>query len=223
VDREITKGVTGDRNHESDLRALIYIPIIHAQADLGELGAPIRRLKIKKLGRAGWERNANLIRQFWARIEQAIDSLVLPYERVRLYQDGLPNCGREVEIVTELAKAGSPNHRLLVALIEKCATLVGTESPELLLEEYQLIQQTLERRAASGAAGFNDGMRGLGRSLLERRDRYIAARISGTLGAGETGIVFLGLLHSPQGLLAPDIRLSYPLGRPAPCERARGS
>jgi hypothetical protein len=199
----------------STVRTLLHIPIIHTQADMGALKERIRLLRIEKLGKEGWERNVKSADQMWEVIRQVIEKWELPYEQVRLYQDGLPNCGREVEIVTELAQAGSPNHTLLVELIQKGATLMGTESPDLLLQEYQLIQQTLARDGGR-ASGVEGGLARLGRSLLEKRDRYIAARISETLGRGETGIIFLGLLHSLERLVAPDIRLHYPLGRPAP-------
>lgn len=183
---------------------------------MGALREPLRQLTIEKLGKEGWERNVKTAEQMWAVIRRVIDKWELPYERVRLYQDGLPNCGREAEIVTQLAKAGSPNHQLLVELMRKGATLMGTESPDLLLQEYQLIQEALARRVGSQAGRLENGLRKLSRSLLERRNRYIAARISDTLGRGETGIVFLVRLHSLEGLLKPDIRLLYPLGRPAP-------
>ena len=60
---------------------------------MGALSGAIKELTIQKLGRVeGWERNVHLINQIWTRIEEAINSWALPYERVRLYQDGLPVC-----------------------------------------------------------------------------------------------------------------------------------
>src|SRR3990167_5525794 len=123
------------------MRTLIYIPIIHTQADMGALAGAIRRLAIEKLGHREWERSVRAIDQLWTIIHETIEKLDLLYPRVRLYQDGLPNCGREVQIVTDLANAGSPNHQLLLYLMEKGATLMGTESADFLLEEYQLVQQ----------------------------------------------------------------------------------
>jgi hypothetical protein len=49
--------------------------------------------------------------------------------------------------------------------------------------------------------------------LLKKRDRYIAGRINTTLGKGETGILFLGMFHSLQGLLDRNIRVIYPVRR----------
>jgi hypothetical protein len=123
----------------------------------------------------------------------------------------LPVCGHEREIVSELAGAGSRNHRLLLALAERGAALMGTESPELLVEEYQLASAAF----ASGASLKREvRQRELRDSLLEKRDRYIAQRINSTLGAGESGILFLGMLHQAAKYLDSGIDVVYPLGLP---------
>ena len=57
-------------------------------------------------------------------------------------------------------------------------------------------------------------MRGIepsGNSLLVRRDQYIANRINRSLSAGETGILFLGMLHAVERYLDPDIRVVHPV------------
>jgi len=198
-------------NSESGERTLIYIPIIHTQADMGALSRSIERLKIKKLGKHGWERNVNLVSQLWAQIEQAIEKLVLPYSRVRIYQDGLPVCGREMEIVTELANAGSRNHRLLLRLRDKGATVMGTESSELLVEEYQFVKEEFASGKPGASLRSESRRKALKDSLLKRRDQYIARRISDTLCVGETGLLFLGMLHSIRPWLDKDVRVIYPL------------
>jgi len=43
--------------------------------------------------------------------------------------------------------------------------------------------------------------------LLKRRDEYIAGRFNKTLRAGETGLIFLGMLHSLGGWLNKDFRV----------------
>jgi len=182
---------------------------------MGALSDAIQRLKVKKLSPKRWELNVNLVNKLWVRIEQAIERLALPYDRVRLYQDGLPVCGREVEIVAELAKAGSRNHRLLHRLLEKGTTVMGTESSELLVEEYELVKEDF----ASGTPGFAGGRearrKALRDSLLKRRDEYIAGRINETLRAGETGLIFLGMLHSLGAWLNKDIRVIYLIHQPS--------
>jgi hypothetical protein len=184
---------------------------------MGALSDSIQRLKVKKLGRKGWQRNVNLVNKLWTQIEQAIESLALPYARVRLYQDGLPVCGREVEIVKELAKAGSRNHGLLHRLSEKGATIMGTESSELLVEEYQLVKEDFAIGKPQVAARGAPRRKALRDCLLRRRDEYIARRVNETLGAGETGLIFLGMLHSLGSWLDKDIRLVNPIRQPSGC------
>jgi len=91
---------------------------------------------------------------------------------------------------------------------------MGTESPELLVEERELIQQSLGEGRSGRGAEIEARWRTLGNSILERRDQYIANRINSTLGAGETGILFLGMLHSLEGRLDQGIRVVYPINRP---------
>ena len=214
---QIRKDAAGAKNPESGERTLIYIPIIHTQADMGALSESIQRLKVKRLGRKAWERNVNLVGKLWDQIEQTIESLVLPCERVRLYQDGLPVCGREVEIVAELAKAGSRNHRMLLRLREKGATIMGTESSELLVEEYQLVKEEFASEKSEVSAGGEVRRKALRDSLLKRRDQYIARRINDTLLPGEKGLVFLGMLHLLGPWLDKGIRVVYPIHRPLNC------
>ncbi len=198
------------------MRTLIHIPVIHTEADMGALGKAIRELTIQKLGQQGWERNLTLIDEIWTRIEVAIDSWSLPYPQVRLYQDGLPVCGREEEIVTELDKAGSRNHQLLLRLKRRGATLMGTESAELLVQEYKLIKQVLAASDAEEAARLEARHKSLSLALLKKRDQAIAERINHTLGPGETGLLFLGMLHSLEGWLAKDIQVTHPIYPPSP-------
>jgi hypothetical protein len=88
---------------------------------------------------------------------------------------------------------------------------MGTESPELLVEEYQLAAAAF----TSGAtARTRDRQKQLRDTLIEKRDRYIAARIHATLGAGESGILFMGMLHQVAGYLDSDIDVIWPLGPP---------
>jgi hypothetical protein len=147
----------------------------------------------------------------WKQIEGVAAGLEITAGAVLVYQDGLPVCGREREIVSELAGAGSRNHRLLLDLQARGATLMGTESPELLVEEYQLATAAF----ASGTALKGDRrQQELRDSLLEKRDRFIARRINTTLGAGESGILFLGMLHQAAKYLDSGIDVVYPLGLP---------
>jgi hypothetical protein len=214
MDERTSQSAARTHHPESNERILVYIPIIHTQADMGALSESIQRLKVNRLGRKGWERNVNMVNKLWTRIELALESLALPYPRVRLYQDGLPVCGREVEIVTELAKAGSRNHGLLLRLKEKGVAIMGTESSELLVEEYQLVKEDFASGKSQLAHREEARRKALRDSLLKRRDQYIARRVNETLRAGERGLIFLGMLHSLGSWLDKDIRVVYPIHQP---------
>jgi len=186
---------------------------------MGTLGASIRGKKLSTLGRQGLTRNAAMVEKMWEEIERVATRLPLTEGTVRLYQDGLPVCGHERAIVSELAGAGSRNHRLLLELETRGATLMGTESPELLVEEYQLATAAF---ASDAAVRTNIRQQALRDTLLEKRDRFVADRINQTLGAGESGILFLGMLHEAAKYLDSDIDVVYPLGLPRVGQRRAG-
>src|SRR5664279_4709773 len=129
-------------------RKLIYLPIIHTAADMGTLRESVRGMKLSMLGRQGLKHSATVVDKKWEELERVVSNLPVSPGIVRVYQDGLPVCGHEREIVSELALAGHRNHGLLLELEARGALLMGTESPELLVEEYQLARAAL----ASGAA-----------------------------------------------------------------------
>ena len=204
-----------DSNHKDLGRTLIYFPVINnTQADMANLRESIWQMTLQKLGKNDRKLKANLIDELWFHIERSINSWPLSYEKVRLYQDGLPVSRWKTKIVTEMAKAGSLNHRLLLRLMERGATIMGTESPELLIQEYELVKQTLcgsDTLQTAKAVAYQNA---LSESLLKRRGQYIADRINSTLHIGETGILFLGVVHFLGDWLDEDIQVIYPINRP---------
>ncbi|MCX7424364.1 MAG: hypothetical protein NTW96_01800 [Planctomycetia bacterium] len=187
------------------MRQLIHIPIIHSAADLGSLSDPVRARYEQVLGPDGWSQRQRAIDRFWVAIGGRVRRLRLEEKHARVYQDGLPVCGFEEKIVRELARAGSPNHQLIVELLDKGAELMGTEDPRLLIEEYELQKQAIP------AAGLSDRQRREHRDradrLLNARDEFIARRIDDTLADGETGILFLGASHRLDALGPTDVRV----------------
>ena len=177
---------------------------------MGTLGASIQGRKLSALGRQGLAHEVAVVEKMWEEIERVVADLPVSSGTL-VYQDGLPVCGHEREIVAELAGAGHRNHKLLLELQTRGATLMGTESPELLVEEYQLASATF---AAGASTRLEVRQKHLRDTLLAKRDRYIADRINGTLGAGETGILFIGMLHQVTPYLDPEITVRYPLGPP---------
>jgi hypothetical protein len=204
------------------MRRVLHIPILHSAADLGSLSESVRTEYTRALGPAGWSRHQEAVELLWSAIRARIEAFDLDYARTRIYQDGLPVCGFERKIVEELAKAGSSNHQLVADLLEKGASLEGTEDPQLLVQEYQLQQRisqgvrNLVRKeslatARSGAAKtVPDNVPppdAEARALLLARDRFVADRIVETLQEGETALVFLGAAHRLDALGQSGIRV----------------
>jgi hypothetical protein len=188
-------------------RTLHVVPIIHTEADLGQLRDAVVRATIGAQGPDAWLRKQTRVAEYWERIEAWAERLTVT-PALRLFQDGLPVCGREREIIADLARQGSRNHRLLESLIARGAQVVGTESPELLLEEYRAVKRAAER----GEPGLDKAP---GDSLLEKRDRFIAERIDRTLEPGLEGVLFIGMLHHVQRFLPGDVRVVEPMTGPS--------
>lgn len=188
-------------------RKLFWAPVIHTQTDLGSISESVRQLYIAKMGQSKWKRRTESVEELWDRLRLEIDQLQLDYTKVRLYQDGLPSSGHESIIVKDLAAAGSLNHRILLDMIKKGATLTGTESIEFLLEEYEMARQVMDTLRSRQAKADTQKQKDFSKALLDKRDAFIANRINTTLHPGETGLIFLGMLHSLEGRLDPDINL----------------
>ncbi|MBK5939873.1 hypothetical protein [Halochromatium roseum] len=188
------------------MRILIYLPIIHSAEELGGLAGTVAQARASAAAQQQHEAAISLV---WDQIEQVLESLPVGPSGWRLYQDGLPVCGQEKAIVDELAAGGSRNHRLLQQLIERGAELMGTESGDLLVDEYQLQKQLLAIKVPDAEKDVTAA------ALLSRRDAWIGHRINQTLQQGEVGILFIGLLHNVEAHLDADIQLRYPVGKPA--------
>jgi len=183
------------------VRALIYVPIIHSQVDLGSMGPELRRRFEEAFGTAEWERRFASVDAMWEGLRDKLFALPLVWAKTRVYQDGLPLCGREHEIVRDLALQGSRNYQLLTELVRRGATLMGTESPELMVAEYRRVQSLVQAAEREAPDTVVEKLKSEGEELLRRRDTFIANRIETTLEEGETGLLFLGLLHRVDELL----------------------
>lgn len=175
-------------------REVWIVPVLHDQVELGRLSGRVDPTRASQIDR------------FWSTLTAAVLGCGLPWPLTDLFVDGLPVCGREDEIVRELARRGSSNHRLVHTLIARGATLHGTESPELLQQELAL------HTAASPDPDE-------ARRLLVARDRFVAERIVGVLQPGRTALAFVGAAHALDEALAgvdPGLSVRFPFGRPPP-------
>jgi hypothetical protein len=122
-----------------------------------------------------------------------------------------------LDIVRDLASRGSKNHQLVVLLVEKGATLEGTEDAALLLEEYNYIKAISQPNFLVKKFGKSEEeikraleeYREKSRTLLQKRDDFIAARIDSTLKDGEVGILFIGVMHEVEKKLPDDIQVNH--------------
>ena len=179
------------------MRKLFYIPIVHTPEDLGSHLAEVKREYIATYGLPKWREHVEALDDFWRELREILLSLPVDHTKMKLYQDGLPVFGGELELVEQLAEGGNRNYQILSELVKKGATVVGSEDAKLLIEERdELIK--------NGASGSYD-------SLMERRDEYIAQRIDSTLEDGETGVLFMGALHRVIDKLPKDIQIQKSL------------
>ncbi|MBI1910342.1 MAG: hypothetical protein HYS22_09275 [Deltaproteobacteria bacterium] len=156
-----------------------------------------------RFGLSGWRERGKGIDALWQEIRRRVLALEIDFHKLKIYQDGLPVCGGELEIVRELARQGSKNHMLLMELAERGAAIMGTEDAQLLVEEYLRLRDGLEGDSDKGDRAGSAG------DTLGRRDLYIAKRIRETLGEGETGLLFIGLLHRVDEEIDQDMEITH--------------
>lgn len=208
---------------KAKIRRLVYVPILHTTSDMGTLAPSMKKAYVKKFGEKKWQEHVRVIDEMWQGIRKNIQKMNFSCDKpstgkpdaggVKVYQDGLPVCGMEKRIVADLAKKGSPNHKLIQWMIRRGATLVGTEDPKLLLAEYNHVKgitqakthQEHEKRVREFATESA--------ALLQKRDEKMSNQIDATLKKGETGVLFIGLAHRVDELLPKDIRVSYLIHR----------
>jgi hypothetical protein len=192
------------------MRKLKYVPIIHTGIEMGSMYGTLKTEYIKRYGKKKWEEHNRTIEDFWRGICERVFELNLEYPKTRLYQDGLPVCGKEMDIVQELVRMGSRNHQILMKLIQLGAKLEGTEDSRLLLEEYAYLK---DASADLDNPKSKKKHQRLAQSILEKRDSYIAQRIDETLAEGETGLLFIGITHRVNEKLPKDIGIEYVIYR----------
>ena len=180
---------------------------------MGTLAGSMKETYIRKFGEKKWKEHVRAIDEMWKGIRQRIRQMNFPYNKVKVYQDGLPICGMEKRIIDDLAKKGSPNHKLVLWMMRRGATLVGTEDPPLLIAEYNHIRGIAQAKTHQEREKRVHEFENESALLLKKRDEKICNRIDSTLMKGETGVLFIGLAHRVDELLPKDIRASYLIHR----------
>lgn len=191
------------------MRHLLYIPVIHSQVDMGSMAPELKERYVEIYGAHRWRQHQEAVEQMWTGIERRIGAQRLDFHKTLLYQDGLPVCGKELEIARVVASRGSRNYQLVMKLVEQGATLMGTEDPHLLIKEYRYLKVALqeERKGPKWWRAIRDKLHS--RWLLKQRDQFIAQRINETLTNGQTGLLFIGMEHRLDQYLPKDLAVSY--------------
>ncbi|MFH1005971.1 MAG: hypothetical protein V1800_00535 [Candidatus Latescibacterota bacterium] len=189
------------------MRKLIHIPIIHTADDFGSLASLVKDEYGRVYGRQKWQEHLKAIEDRWRLIQEKVMHLDLEWERVRLYQDGLPVCGKEQEIAHKIAADGNINYELLCHLVKMGGLLEGTEDPQLLQQEYRYILEIGQAKNLDQRDRLIEEYSSAGEKLLSERDRFIAKTIDQTLRRGETGVLFLGAMHKIAEVLSEDIEI----------------
>ena len=97
---------------------------------------------------------------------------------------------------------------------------MGTEDPQLLLQEYQFLQGALrDMQSEEGEQRWKQQSQ----RLLADRDQFIAARINDTLLPNEIGLLFLGMAHQIEPMLSSDILVRHLLPAQAQASSERAS
>lgn len=191
------------------MRRLLYIPVIHSEEDLGSMAEPLKQEFIQQFGLSRWQEHVRSVENMWYGIKARLAGLNLDYKKVKIYQDGLPVCGKEREIVQDVARLGSHNYRIVLDMVTKGAELTGTEDAKLLVEEYNFIKKlTAINDASERKSAIKKAKKRRDRLLIER-DRFVAKRIDDTLREGETGIIFSGIEHEIDKYLPQDIKIEF--------------
>jgi len=190
------------------MRTLVLIRIVHSPSDMGSMRKGLEKESISKVGAEKWKENQRRIETFWKEVENEIYSLNLDLENVRIYQDGLP-CGGDLgeKIVKETANKGSQNYQIILKLVEKGAKLEATESPELLIKEFEHIKAFINAPSENEKRDAEIRYDQIKDELLKERDIFIAKSIDATLKDDQTGILFIGAAHDVVSFLEKDIKI----------------
>lgn len=166
---------------------------------MGGLKEKLSQRTMEITGKSLYKLRARLADEFWRILGEHMQKMDV--QDVMIYQDGLPAVDEEVNrIVEQAVEKGSRNYKLLKTLKERGAVIVGTEDPNLLKREYEIIKALLETSKKVDYRKMAE--------LLEARDKFIAKRIDETLPDGGRGILFIGAIHKVENYLPEDIEIN---------------
>lgn len=192
------------------VKKLLLIPIIHSEKEMGSLKCDISEMIDRKFGKEKRDQHRRDVELFWENLRGIVNAILerLDGPSIRIYQDGIP-IGGEIgaKLIAMGAKDGIPNHQIVLSIIERGGVLEKTENPALLKEEYEIVRAIVNAKTDQEREALSEKNKKRLYELTIERDRYIAQRISESLGDGKYGILFIGATHNVAQYIQPDIEL----------------
>jgi hypothetical protein len=189
-------------------RKLIYIPVIHSGSDMGSIAVGINKKGTAELGGEAWQAHINTVEQYWNLIADYCETLELDKGALKIYQDSMVTDGEIAsKIIEDNLKMGSRNYRIISALVSKGAEIVKTEDFSLVKKELDIYKSITESDSLLKKLFKLLIIKYKRKTLMKKRDAFIAASIDQTLLPGETGLLFLGAYHNILNKLPADIEV----------------
>ncbi len=199
------KIISGIDGYET-MRKLIFVPIIHMSADLGSIAQAASKKGESLLGEELWSKHHSTIQGDWTALGNFFKDIKAV--NLKIFQDGMLAQGEAArQIVKEAVEKGSENYRIISELMDGGAELMLTEDYQLAKRERDLLVGLSDNVGTVKRIGAYLKYKLQKKSLLKKRDKFIAARIDKTLGEKETGILFIGASHSILPILPKDIHV----------------
>lgn len=185
------------------MRILYYVPMIHTDKDLNDLGPIIKTLREKTYGKSASDHDERAIENLWEKIRLWVHQTVRDARGLIIYQDGMPVGPREkIHQLFSLVFAEHPQSqlfRLTKELIDMGAVLEGTEDINLVVKRAAVYQEIYQ--AAEKCQNLSDMQNFIVKKIEEQddlilqADQFIAKRINETLPENGQGILFIGYRH----------------------------
>lgn len=185
------------------MRTLYYVPMIHSDKDLAELGPIVRDLKRKIYGEKALTHDEHAVDKLWEQIRTWVLKTVGDARGLIIYQDGMPVGPREkIRQLFDLVLAEhpeSPLFRLTKELLDSGAILEGTEDFNLLSKRIDVYREIYQ--ATTRCQNLQDTEELIIKRVKEQddlvvqADRFIAKRINETLPEDGRSILFMGYRH----------------------------
>ena len=193
------------------MKNLLYVSIVHSQADMGSFSTELSAEGEKRYGVDMWTEHVKHVNESWDKIRHEVFKRVegISMDRIKIYQDGLPVIDDIGLKIIRDAAVNSKNYQIIEALLDRGAVLKQAEDKYLLLKEYDHLSCITS--ASSPEKKMKEYLlyQDIADELLDDRDIFIAKQINGTLNKGDMGIAFFGAAHRIIDKLDKDINISY--------------